>query len=58
MLVARPGAVAPGTRVHDAALLGPRGLVAYVQGTTGAVASQYLSRDGGRHRRRSTAIGG
>jgi hypothetical protein len=39
---------------------GPRGLVAYVQQESGnrAVTSQYLSRDGGRHWRLSTAIGG
>ena len=39
---------------------GPRGLVAYVQHESGnrAVTWQYVSRDGGRHWRFSTAIGG
>jgi hypothetical protein len=43
-----------------AVVRGPRGLVAYVQHTTGdrAVTWQYVSGDGGRHWRYSTAIGG
>ena len=43
-----------------AVVRGPRGLVAYVQHQTGnrAVTWQYLSRDGGRHWRHTTAIGG
>jgi hypothetical protein len=43
-----------------AVVRGPRGLDAYVQNATGAkaVTSQYASRDGGRHWRLSTAIGG
>lgn len=43
-----------------AVVRGPRGLVAYVQHQSGnrAVTWQYLSRDGGRHWRHTTAIGG